>query len=234
MNWIFLWRSNELGGKVRFSESALIFLVLINIKANPGNSSQFVCRSRTNCMIICLYIGNILKNFDAPNSQCSVIRWCPLSRVWLKLKGTNLISSSHPLILRPFDWSCAYTWLPVLPLCSESVSPFKWTLYHPLLCQHLLFDSLCFSTSLLCRFHLLFSFFFTCWQGSRLLFCISPPLSYLRVIPYITPAVPLVPVSLPSHLVIMPWLLCRVKLFLLTLAFSPVAPHSVPYLSDIL
>lgn len=38
-----------------------------------------------------------------------------------------------------------------------------------------------------------------------------------------------VPLPLPSHLLIMPWLFCRGRLFPVKPSFSPDVPHSVPY-----
>lgn len=64
---------------------------------------------------------------------------------------------------------------------------------------------------------------------------LSPP-SLLRLcfISSISPAVPLAPLSLPSHLLIMPWLFCRGRLFPVAPSLSPDAPHPVPDLSDFL
>lgn len=93
-------------------------------------------------------------------------------------------------------------WLPVPPPCGERVSLFKWTLYHPLLCQGLLFHSLCFSASVLCLFHLLLFFLFFLNAGQSPCFCSTalPPLSYLCIIFSISPAVPFSssPPALPS------------------------------------
>lgn len=49
MNWIYLWRSNELGGKVRMSESALISIVLITIKGEAGKIQSTCPGAGKNC-----------------------------------------------------------------------------------------------------------------------------------------------------------------------------------------
>lgn len=163
---------------------------------------------------MCLSTGNIPKNIDTASVKAAIIK-CPL----FKTKPGC-----------PFDWSCAHTWLPVPPPCSEHVSPFTWTLYHPLLCQHLLFYSLCFSTSLLSRFHLLFSFLHA---GQCPRFCsaslplspvsaLSPPSLQLSL-SFLSPCPPIC-WSCPDNSALFP----------ITPSFSPDVPHSVPYLSDFL
>lgn len=104
--------------------------------------------------------------------------------------------------LLPFKWSCACMWLALLRPHNERVSRFKWAFYH-----HLPSESSLPFIYFLYIYALLFSSTFLppCWLRSMFLFCISLPFSHLCFISTISPAVPLARLSLPSHLLIIPY-----------------------------
>lgn len=157
-----------------------------------------------------------------------------LKHVKLSLKAQILSPhpSSHPPSIRPV--MCTYVTGCPVHLASERVSPFKWTLYHPLLCHGICSSTLPlfldisvlqFSSS---AFFFLFSFLHA---GQSPRFCsayLPPPLLSFALSPPSPPAVPLVHLSLPFHLLIMPWLRCGGRLFLssrrLSLPMFPTRP----------